>query len=340
MTPRTEQSNCQLDEIRRQRLASTPSISVVVPVHNEEENIRPLYNRLATQIETLTDRHAIIFADDGSWDNTPVLIAELMKEDSNVGTIRLSRNFGHQGAVMAGLDCATGDLVLVMDGDLQHPPELLRDMIAVWRDGADIVLTRRHDAATTGFFKKHTSRLFYNLFNRLTDLQVEIGTADFFLISSQVSEALKMCRESTRFHRGLLPWLGFERRYIDYDAGARAGGTSKYNLKKMLLLAFDGICGFSVIPLRISGVLGLLSVLFSLTYMIFALGSRLLGFDVEAGWTSLISVVLLLAGIQLTILWVHGEYLARVFLETRQRPPYIVRNKTVPDLDQQDQDNT
>ena len=311
------------------RQEDNPTISVVVPVQNEAGNILPLYRKLVEHLSIITSRFFIIFSDDGSSDNTPVIIGNLIKNDPNVGIIRLSRNFGHQGAVMAGLDHATGDVVIVMDGDLQHPPELIPKMIQAWRNGSDIVLTRRHDAAATGFFKKATGFLFYSIFNRLTNVHLEIGSADFFLISKPVREALKQCRESTRFHRGLLPWLGFERSYLDYDAGVRERGNSKYNLRKMLTLAFDGICGFSVVPLRVSGVLGLLSVTFSLIYMMYAITCRLLGFELEQGWTSLLSVVIFLAGIQLTILWVHGEYLARVFLETRQRPPYVVREISV-----------
>ena len=306
------------------------SIGVVIPVHNEESNLQTLHQSLQTILRRLVDHYLIIFADDGSSDRTPELIESLRAKDPQVGTVRLSRNFGHQSALMAGLDRVDTEVVIAMDGDLQHPPELIPKLYDAWRKGSDVVLTRRLDDENVGLSKKMTSRLFYHLFQRLTNVQVEAGTADFFLIDHNVCVQLRECRESTRFHRGLLPWLGFDRHYIDYVPEIRQSGESKYTLKKMLTLAMDGICGFSIVPLRISGILGLISVLCALGYMAFAITCRLIGVEMESGWTSLVSIIVFLAGMQLTILWVHGEYLARVFLETRNRPPYVVRDEIIP----------
>lgn len=313
--------------------ATTPVIGVVIPVHDEEKNIEPLYERLVAQLKKLDARYAIVFADDGSRDATPRLIRKIRKRDPRVGTVRLSRNFGHQCALMAGLDRIDTDVIVAMDGDLQHPPELIPELLAAWRGGADVVQTRRRDHESTGFVKKLTSRCFYSLLRRMTEVQIEIGTADFFLIDRSVGKALRECHESSRFHRGLLPWLGFERSYVEYEAEARNAGASKYTVRKMLKLAMDGICGFSVVPLRISGVIGLCSVLLSAAYMIFAIVSKLTDSDIDPGWTSLVSIITFLAGMQLMILWVHGEYLARVFMETRQRPVYVVSEERLPETD-------
>ena len=306
-----------------------PELSVVIPAFNEEKNIIELWNRLLPVLEKNTESFEVIFVDDGSEDNTAKKVRELHQQDQRVGLLKLSRNFGHQIALMAGMDQARGKAIVALDADLQHPPEIIPELISNWRAGAHVVQTIRRDLKRIGFFKRFTSKIFYRLIHRLTKVQIIPGAADFFLIDRSVADVLCQCRETSRFTRGLLAWVGFPRDIVHYDCGERYSGSSKYTLKRMLRLALDAIFAFSVTPLRLAGFIGLLATMFALFYLIYVIVVRLLGTDVEPGWASLVALVTFFGGVQLVTLWVIGEYLARIAEEVRKRPSYIIEDSVL-----------
>ena len=207
---------------------NTNIVSIVIPAFNESGNIEKLYQRIISAVEDCKEKIEILFIDDGSTDSTANVITELNETDPRVGLIQLSRNFGHQAALMAGLDCAQGHAVIVMDADLQHPPEILPEMLAKWRAGALVVQTIRQDAHSVGWFKRMTSKFFYNLFRRLTNVPIDSGMADFFLLDRQCVNTLNKCREIPRFTRGLVSWLGYPREVVLYSCGERYSGRTKY----------------------------------------------------------------------------------------------------------------
>lgn len=299
-------------------------LTVVVPAFNEEGNIEVLYQRLMGVLPACVGSFEILLVDDGSTDATADVAAGLHRQDSRVGLISLTRNFGHQAALMAGLDHARGRAVITMDADLQHPPELLPEMVARWRAGAVVVQTLRKDTGRTPFAKRLTSGAFYWLFKRLTSVAIVPGAADFFLLDRQAVDAINQCRESQRFTRGLLPWLGFQREFVPYVCGERYAGSTKYSLAKMVRFAIDGLFAFSVAPLRVAGVCGLLATGLGLAYLAYALTVRLMTSAAAPGWASLVGTVILMGGVQLTTLWCMGEYIARIAEQTRSRPPYLV----------------
>lgn len=305
-------------------------LSVVIPAYNEEANLPEIHRRIIAAVENCVDSVELIFVDDGSADRTAELGAELHDRDPRVGLIQLSRNFGHQIALMAGLDSARGNAVVAMDADLQHPPELLPELIARWREGVMVVQTVREDAESTGWLKRLTSHVFYRAMQELTDLAIAPGAADFFLLDRAVVDAINQCRESARFTRGLLPWLGFRRELVPYVCGERFSGSSKYSLRKMLRLALDGVFSFSVVPLRLAGTIGLGAVFLGAAYLLYALCVRIFGQSAVPGWTSVVGVSVFLGGIQLIMLWVIGEYIARIADQTRHRPPYLVSSSIDP----------
>jgi glycosyltransferase involved in cell wall biosynthesis len=308
-------------------MTELPQLSIVVPVFNEEGNLQTLYNSLSSVLKGSNLSYEIIVVDDGSTDQSPKIVAELNKKDPRVKLLSFSRNFGHMVALSAGLDFATGNAVITMDADLQHPPELIPELVKRWRGGAEIVNTIRKDNKGAGIFKKTTAAFFYWLMNRLAGIKLPSSTADYRLLDRKVVEAFKSFHERARFLRGLISWVGFKQEFVDYQADKRFAGRSKYSIRRMLAFAIDGIVSFSSSPLRLSTYLGLLVALVSFLYIIYAVYIRLFTNRAIEGWASVLVAVLFIGGIQLIFLGIIGEYLARVYEEAKQRPLYIISKK-------------
>lgn len=312
------------------RRADDYLLSILVPVFNEEKNVGVLCSQVMRHIDPAA-RSEIIFVDDGSRDGTLDELKKLRLQHDNVHYLALSRNFGHQSALKAGLDACSGDVVISMDGDRQHPPGLIPKMIERWRDGSDVVITTREDAdASEGLFKRITSSGFYWLFNRMSDVELKPGSADFRLLDRKVVEALREMRESDVFLRGHVAWSGFEQAEIRYTSDRRSAGGTKYTFGKMVRLAVGALVGFSVLPLRAVIVAGLATSLASFGYGLYAVLIRLFTDQAVSGWSSIMAGVYFLGGIQLVCIGVCGEYIGRVFAQVKERPLYIVREAALP----------
>lgn len=299
-------------------------VSIVVPVFNEEGNIHELYRRLKKVMITLKYYYEAIFVDDGSKDKSLHLLKEISETDKQVKVISFSRNFGHQIAISAGMEYASGDAVIVMDADLQHPPELIPELINKWIEGFEIVSTIREDEKEIGFLKKFTASAFYKLINRISDTNIQANAPDFRLLDRKVINILKLMPERARFVRGLISWVGFKQTSIRFIADKRNAGATKYSLKKMLKFAFDGITAFSSFPLRIATHLGIIATAIPLPYTIYAIYIRLFTNLAVPGWTSILVAVVFLGGVQLITIGIIGEYIARIYDEVKGRPLYII----------------
>ena len=307
-------------------------ISIVVPGLDEESCVPEFAQRTRKALEDVA-RYEILFIDDGSRDETPQRIAELRRTDASIKTLRFTRSFGHQAALIAGLAHAQGDAIVTMDGDLQHPPELLPALIEAWRDGADVVDTIRGGtqgaAGNWKSWKDRVGNLFYRLMRVVSNVPVVRSAADFRLLDRRVVDHCNAFEEHFLFLRGLIPWLGFSAVQIPYQVEQRFAGTSKYNLWPMLRLALNGIFSFSVLPLRLITLLGLATTAFGVLYGVFALVSYLTGrVTGPDGWTSLMVVMMIFGGVQLLSLGVVSEYLGRVYEEVKRRPRYVIESKT------------
>jgi glycosyltransferase involved in cell wall biosynthesis len=299
-------------------------ISFVIPVFNEAANIRILHQELTAVLEGLPYIFEYIFVDDGSTDNSLSLIKELTRESPDVFFIELSRNFGHQYALKAGLDISLGDCVITMDCDLQHPPEIVKRLIEQWEKGFDVVYTRRKDDKNLPTIKRKSSALFYALLNRISDVKLENGTADFRLMSRNVLNAFSQLNESELFIRGLIKWTGFRQTAIDYTPRTRHAGKTKYNFKKMMSFAFRGITAFSVKPLQLIGYFGMILFLISLILIPYALISYFIGRTVS-GWTSLMIVIIFFGSLQVLMIGVIGLYIGKLVIQSKHRPHYFIR---------------
>ena len=300
-------------------------VNIVVPVFNEEENILSLIHEVRGVFETLPYSYSFIIVDDGSTDNTLDVLRCASASDKRVRYISLSKNFGHQNALKAGLDHARGDCVITMDGDLQHPPQLIPTLLKHWEEGYDVVYTlRQDDESNTGYFKRKTSNLFYRIMNRMAGLDMEKGSADFRLLSKKVLYILQGIDEHEIFFRGLVKWVGFKQIGIEYKANARTRGQSKYSFKKMLQFAVQGITSFSTKPLYIAAYLGFIFSLAALLYVPYAIASYLLG-HVVSGWASIIVTIAFFGGLQLSILGIIGLYIGKIFMQGKRRPFYIIK---------------
>lgn len=303
-----------------------PALSVVVPVYNESDNVEPLLQRLTPILRQLELPFEILFVDDGSRDATAARVQALAARHPGVRLLRLSRNFGHQAALVAGLQHARGEAVITLDGDLQHPPELIPELVARWRAGQQIVQTIRRETADAGAFKRASSRGFYRLLSYVSRIRVTPGAADFRLMSREAVEAFLACPERCRFNRGLVQWIGFEQSELPYDAAPRHAGKSKYSFRAMFRLAGDAIFSFSSWPLRLAGLAGGFVSLAAAAYLLFVLWAALFTKLTVPGWSSILAAVLVLGGVQLIVLWILGEYVGRLYEEVKQRPIYIVRS--------------
>lgn len=304
-------------------MAEAELISIVVPMYNEEGNVRPLYEAIVREFDELWCTFELIFVDDGSRDASVATVKTLHDEDSRVKLICLSRNFGHQVALTAGLESARGAAVVMMDGDLQHPPALIPDMIARWKEGYDIVYTVREETEGAGFLKRFTAAGFYGLINRLVDTHIVPNAADFRLMDRKALNCLNSLRERNRFIRGLVSWIGFKQYAMPYSAAKRHSGVTKYSFTKMFAFAIDGIASFSTLPLRFSAAIGLVAAISGLPYAIWAIYLKLFTDDSVSGWASMVVAVLFLGGVQLMTLGVIGEYIGRIYEEVKGRPLYI-----------------
>jgi len=302
-------------------------LSIVIPSYNEEKNIMQLYNELLPVLENICSHYEIVFVDDGSKDSTFSVIKEIAEKNKNVIGLSLSRNFGHQIAIMAGLQHSKGDLVVMMDADMQHPPEIIPQLIFEYGKGFDIVNTKRLDSDDTGFFKKVSSRCFYRFINFLSDVKIEPAAADFRLMTRKAVNAFLQLEEKDRFTRGLISWMGFKQSIVEYNASSRFAGKSKYTIKKMFRFGMDGITSFSSKPLRISFYAGIVVFLIGFIYAVYAIISHICGNTVP-GWTSILVTVLIIGGIQLLSIGIIGEYIARIFNEAKERPLYFIKDKT------------
>ncbi len=302
-------------------------ISIVVPFYNEEGNVTPFVTELKKHISSKYDFEYLLI-DDGSSDNTLQHIKKLAYSDKHIKYLSLSRNFGHQYALKAGLDHARGDAVITLDGDFQHPPHLIPKMIEKWEMGNyKIVFSRRKDEVGKPF-KNITSKFFYNLINMMSEVKIDPGSADFRLLDKEVVELIRSSQESTLFLRGLVSWTGLKSFAIDYEPEHRSWGESKYTFSKMMTLALDAITSFSIVPLRIATFVGFFMSLFSGIYGLYAVIVFLTNrSSVIIGWPSVIISVLFIGGLQLLILGIVGEYIGKIFLETKKRPLYIIQEK-------------
>jgi glycosyltransferase involved in cell wall biosynthesis len=307
-------------------------ISVVVPSFNEEGNIEMLASKLLAVLQTLTRySYEVIFIDDGSSDRTLDKLKELALIDTNIYYLELSRNFGHQNALKAGYDFATGDCIISMDGDMQHPPELISQFIEKWEEGYDVVYSTRdyHDDAT--IFKTKTSDLFYKMINSLSETKLEKGTADFRLIDRKVANVLMHLNENGLFMRGLIKWLGFKQYAINYMADARFSGKSKYTVKRMVKFAVEGITAFSVRPLNIAIGIGAFFSFMSLLYIPYIAWTFIYGHEAP-GWASVLASVVFFGGLNLMVLGIIGLYLGKMFMQVKQRPNYIIRSTNLQNV--------
>ncbi len=302
-------------------------ISLVIPLLNEEGNINELLVRLKATLESLGKSWEIILVDDGSLDSTFQIIKTFASQDTRIIGISLSRNFGQQIALIAGLNEAQGELVITLDADLQHPPELIPKLLEMQAEGYDIVNTKRMEHQGTGRFKRWSSSTFYALLNRLSDVKLEPGSADFRLFTRRALDAFLAFPEKDRFNRGLVVWMGFKQGILSYVAPPRTQGKTNYTLKRMMRLGLDGITAFSSKPLRISAYLGILTTLLGLLYVAYALVAFITG-HTSPGWTSLIAVVVLLGGVQLLCMGIIGEYIARIYNESKNRPLFFIKDNT------------
>lgn len=302
-------------------------VSIVVPVYNEEDALLAFHHQLVEALEPLPYHFSILYVDDGSADQTTVLLQNLTHQDPRVSFIALSRNFGHQSALTAGMDAAQGDYVITMDGDGQHPPALIAAMLNLAESGYDIVLTQREDQASGTFFKRQTSTFFYQLLNRVGDTQILPGGADFRLLSRSAADGLNQMHEYHRFLRGMVSWIGFRTVILPYTPPARLGGKSKYSFKKMLRLATSAIFSFSLMPLYVGLSLGALMLVLAVLEVFYVLSFWISGnqHSLAPGWSSLMFILLLVSGILMILLGFIGVYVGYIFQEVKRRPIYLVR---------------
>lgn len=304
-------------------------VSIVLPAFNESGNIAEIKEKICRCFPLDAYNLELIFVDDGSTDDTIEQLQNLAGTDSSVHYIELSRNFGHQCALKAGVDYAHGDCVISMDCDLQHPPELIQKMLDKWEDGFDVVYTCRAESNSASFLKRKTSNAFYSLFNWFSDVKIEKGTADFRLIDKRVAEVFRRFRENDLFIRGMVKWIGFKQVHIDYEPNERFSGTSKYSIRKMLRLAVHAVTSFSVRPLYLAIYVGFALSLLALLYLPYVVYSFFYSGHYAYGWASVILTIVFFSGLQLSVLGVIGIYLGKMFMQVKDRPLYIVRSTNI-----------
>ena len=309
-------------------MKSNKLVSIVLPAYNESENIARVCSEIDKVFSTLNYSHEIILVADGCTDNTMETIHDLIPDNKHIFFIEFSRNFGHQLALKAGLDYAKGDCVISMDCDLQHPPELLPELLKKWEDGFEIVYTVRLEDKRLPITKRVSSNLFYKTLNSLSDVELEAGSADFRLLDKKVISIIRNFNENEPFLRGLFKWVGFKQTSVEYTPNARQWGKSKYSVKKMIKFALQGVTSFSIKPLYAAAYLGFTLSLVSLLYIPYVIHAFYSGKEVS-GWASLIMTIVFFGGLQLIILGIIGIYIGKMFMQVKNRPNYIIRSTNI-----------
>ena len=304
-------------------------VSLVIPMYYEELVAEECYKRVSKVLKGLQNyQYEIIFINDGSKDKTLEILEDIASKDDTVKVISFSRNFGHQAAVTAGLKEVTGDVVVIIDADLQDPPELIPKMLELWEQGNQIVYGKRKKRDGESVFKLATAKMFYKTLNALSDVDIPKDTGDFRLVDRKVVDVMNSLPEHNKFLRGLWSWIGFKQLEFEYERKERFAGKTKYPLKKMLKLASDGIISFSSKPIKLVGMLGIISIVISFAILIYALISYFCNLNhLSAGWTSLMCAITFFAGVQLLSLWIISEYIGRIYDETKGRPQYIIEKR-------------
>jgi glycosyltransferase involved in cell wall biosynthesis len=306
---------------------ASPKLSVIIPVHNESASIAPLCERLLPVLNRITPAWEVVFVDDGSRDDTLDMLKDISRQEPRVGAVSFSRNFGKEIAIAAGLDHARGDAVVIMDADLQHPPEMIEAFVERWRDGYLMVYGQRTDRSDETRFKRGFAQLFYRLFARFGEIPLPEGAGDFRLIDRRGVEVLRALGEKARFSKGLYAWIGFKATGVPFIVEERRFGITKWSFRKLFRFAFDGIAAFSTVPLRIWTYIGfLISFLAIATALFFMIRTLLFGTDLP-GFPSLIVSIMFFSGIQLMSLGIVGEYVGRIFAEVKRRPLYVVAER-------------
>lgn len=307
-----------------------PKVSVVIPMYYEEEVAEECYKRVKNVLTSLKDyEHEILFVNDGSKDKTLEILESIAEKDKQVKVISFSRNFGHQCAVTAGLQYVTGDAIVVIDADLQDPPELIPDMLTLWKQGNEVIYAKRKTREGESKFKLLTAKMFYRILNGLSDVEIPADTGDFRLVDRKVVDVINSMPEHNKFLRGLFSWVGFKQQPFEYERKERFAGKTKYPLKKMLKLASDGIISFSTKPLKIVGGLGIITIIISILLLLYSVMSYIFNLNqLTPGWTSIMVAITLFSGVQLLSIWIISEYLARIYDESKKRPQYII-SKTI-----------
>ena len=305
-------------------------ISFVIPMYYEEKVVEECYKRVKNVLNELSQYdHEIIVVNDGSTDETLPLLEKIAKKDKSLKVISFSRNFGHQAAVTAGLNYVTGDAIVIIDADLQDPPELIKDMIKLWEEGNEVIYGKRKTRKGESAFKLFTAKMFYKTLNALSDVEIPKDTGDFRLVDRKVVDTINQMPEHNKFLRGLFSWVGYKQKAFEYERQERFAGKTKYPLKKMLKLASDGIIGFSTKPLKLVGILGIISIVISFILLIYAIISYLFQLNnLSACWTSIMVAITFFAGVQLLSIWIIAEYIGKIYDESKRRPQYIV-DKTI-----------
>lgn len=310
---------------RTEVVSNALKVSIAIPVYNEETIVEELLRRCLAVLDSLPDGpHEIVLVDDGSTDRTWALIERASVQDGRVVGVTLSRNFGHQAAIGAALDHTSGDFVVVMDGDLQDPPEAIPELLAEAQKGFDVVYVVRI-GRKEGVWLRTCYALFYRLISLLADLKLPIGAGDFAIMSRRVVDLVRQSPERQRYLRGLRTWYGFQQKGLEIERGARHSGTSKYSLRRLFRLAFDGVFAFSVVPIRLATAFGMLAVTCSVLFAVYSLIVKVFFGQSPVGFTALIFAITFLSGIQLLFLGVIGEYIGRIYEEVKRRPHYIVK---------------
>ncbi len=302
-------------------------VTIIIPAYNEEKVLPKLFNRLDKLSQNESNYlFEFLFINDGSKDSTMKLISEKSTIDNRISYINLSRNFGKERAMLAGFDYAKGDAIVIIDADLQDPPELIPNMISLWEEGYDDVYAKRESREGETWFKKATSKWFYSILDKISSIEIQRDTGDFRLLDRRAVEALKTLRESNRYTKGMFSWVGFKKKEITYKRDPRAAGETKWNYFKLFNLAIEGITSFTTSPLRISFIFGLLISSVAFFWILYLLIRPLFGVPTGGGYSSLMSVILFLGGVQLLAIGIIGEYIGRIFIETKNRPVYLIQD--------------
>ena len=312
-------------------------ISLIIPMYFEQDVANECYNRVKSVLDSLNGySYEIIFVNDGSRDATGEILSNIAKNDKKVKVITFSRNFGHQAAVTAGLKFVTGDVAVIIDADLQDPPELIPDMLKLWEQGNDVVYGKRKSREGESKFKLFTAKAFYRTLNALSDVEIPCDTGDFRLVDRKVVDTVNSLPEHHKFLRGLFSWVGYKQIPFEYERKERFAGKTKYPLRKMLKLASDGIISFSTKPLKIVGGLGLISIFLSILILIYALLSFVFSANgPEPGWTSIMVAQTFFSGVIMLAIWILAEYIARIYDESKMRPQYIIKETINIDSEEQ-----